>query len=77
MATLFLNLIEKKDSLYKWSLALGTIFYLNARKLLLQNTNYRANLSVDLDNLFNNKCEMSWQFQDPGFNAIAKVEFTF
>ncbi|MGC2062292.1 MAG: TonB-dependent receptor [Thermodesulfovibrionales bacterium] len=49
----------------------------NAQKLLFKNTNYRANLSVDLNNLFNNKYEMPWQFQDPGFNALAKVEITF
>ncbi|MBA4373591.1 MAG: TonB-dependent receptor [Thermodesulfovibrio sp.] len=49
----------------------------NAQKLLFKNASYRANLSVDLNNLFNNKYEMPWQFQDPGFNALAKVEITF
>lgn len=49
----------------------------NAQKLLFENASYRANLSFDLNNLFNNKYEMPWQFQDPGFNALAKVELTF
>lgn len=50
---------------------------LNVQKLLFKTPNYSANLSIDLNNLFNNKYEMPWQFQDPGFNAMAKVELRF
>jgi iron complex outermembrane recepter protein len=30
-----------------------------------------------LNNLTNKKYEMPWQFQDPGFNAHASIEFVF
>jgi hypothetical protein len=29
---------------------------------------------VDLHNLFDRKFEMPWQFQDPGFSALAGIE---
>jgi outer membrane receptor protein involved in Fe transport len=53
------------------------IVNVNVQKLLFKNESYRVNLSVDLNNLFNKKYEMPWQFQDPGFNALAKVELSF
>jgi outer membrane cobalamin receptor len=50
---------------------------LNAQKILFKTPNYQANLSLDLNNLFDRKYEMPWQFQDPGFNALARLELTF
>jgi outer membrane receptor protein involved in Fe transport len=50
---------------------------LNAQKLLFKTPNYQANLSLDLNNLFDRKYEMPWQFQDPGFNAMARLEISF
>jgi outer membrane receptor protein involved in Fe transport len=50
---------------------------LNAQKLLFKSPNYQANLSLDLNNLFDRKYEMPWQFQDPGFNAMARLELSF
>ncbi|GAB4432332.1 MAG: TonB-dependent receptor [bacterium] len=47
---------------------------LNVQKLLVKTNNYSANFSLDLNNLFDNKYEMPWQFQDPGFNIMARIE---
>jgi len=53
------------------------IINVNARMVLLKKTAYQANLNVDLNNITDKKFEMPWQFQDPGFNALASIEFVF
>lgn len=47
---------------------------LNVQKLLVKTNNYSTNFSLELNNLFDNKYEMPWQFQDPGFNLMARIE---
>lgn len=54
-----------------------SVINLNVQKLIVKTKDYSANLSLDLNNLFNKKYEMPWQFQDPGFNAMAKLELRF
>jgi iron complex outermembrane recepter protein len=53
------------------------VFNLNARAAILKTKDYQANLNIDLNNITNKKYEMPWQFQDPGFNAHASIEFAF
>ncbi len=50
---------------------------MNIKKSLYKTSSYTANLIVDLNNIFDKKYEMPWQFQDPGFNAMAKIELRF
>ncbi len=50
---------------------------LKAKKGLYKTKDYSASLNLDVNNLFDNKFEMPWQFRDPGFNAMASVEFRF
>lgn len=53
------------------------IVNINARMALLKTKAYQANLNVDLNNVTDKKFEMPWQFEDPGFNALASIEFVF
>lgn len=50
---------------------------LNLKKELLKAEKYYSNLILELNNLFNKKYEMPWQFQDPGFNAMLRWEWNF
>jgi len=51
---------------------------LNIQKPLFFGDNkYCANVILELNNIFDKKYEMPWQFQDPGFNAMLKVELQF
>jgi outer membrane receptor protein involved in Fe transport len=44
------------------------------QKGLFTGESYRMNLNIELHNLFNRKFEMPWQFQNPGFEAMARIE---
>jgi outer membrane cobalamin receptor len=33
--------------------------------------------NLDLNNVTNNKYEMPWQFQNPGFSAFGSIEYNF
>lgn len=50
---------------------------LNLKKELFRTEKYYSNLILELNNLFNKKYEMPWQFQDPGFNAMLRWEWNF
>jgi outer membrane receptor protein involved in Fe transport len=44
------------------------------QKGLFKGESYQMNLNIELHNLFNRKYEMPWQFQNPGFEAMARIE---
>ncbi len=46
-------------------------------KSILTTADYTITAAIDLNNLFNKKYEMPWQFQDPGFNAFGTLELKF
>ncbi len=50
---------------------------LKIEKSILKTADYTMTAAVDLNNLFNKKYEMPWQFQDPGFNAFGSLELKF
>ncbi|WP_168194315.1 TonB-dependent siderophore receptor [Thermodesulfobacterium sp. TA1] len=50
---------------------------LNMQKIFYKNEKYYSNLIFELNNIFDKKYEMPWQFQDPGFNAMVRMEFNF
>lgn len=50
---------------------------LRVQKPLLKNPDYTVLATLDINNLFNKKYEMPWQFQDPGFNAFGSLEIRF
>jgi outer membrane receptor protein involved in Fe transport len=49
----------------------------NLRKVFVTSSNQTFNLTVDFYNLFNEKYEMPWQFQNPGFSMFAGIEARF
>jgi iron complex outermembrane recepter protein len=53
------------------------ILNLRIQKALVKNGEYTVNASLDLNNVFDKRYEMPWQFQDPGFNVFANLEFRF
>lgn len=54
-----------------------SVVNLNINKGLFKTDKYSSNLKLELNNIFDKKFEMPWQFQDPGFNAMAKLELYF
>lgn len=54
-----------------------TVINANIQKNIIKTPQYIANLIVELNNITNKKYEMPWQFQDTGFNAMAKIEMRF
>lgn len=50
---------------------------LKLQKELVKRTDYTMVAAVDINNLFNRKYEMPWQFRDPGFNAFGSLELRF
>jgi outer membrane receptor protein involved in Fe transport len=50
---------------------------LKLEKSILKSADCTMTAAVDLNNLFNSKYEMPWQFQDPGFNAFGSLELKF
>ena len=50
---------------------------LNIQKIIYRHEKYYANLIFELNNLFDKKYEMPWQFQDPGFNGMVRLELNF
>lgn len=51
---------------------------LNVRiqKTLATNDSFMARAAIDLNNVFDKRFEMPWQFRDPGFNALGILELT-
>lgn len=49
----------------------------NIQKQLLTTNSYSSNIKVELNNIFNKKYEMPWQFQDVGFNIMVRCELIF
>jgi outer membrane receptor protein involved in Fe transport len=43
------------------------------QKGLFKGESYQMNLNIEIHNLFNRKFEMPWQFQNPGFEAMARI----
>jgi outer membrane receptor protein involved in Fe transport len=54
-----------------------TVINANIQKGLLKTPQYVANLLIELNNITNKRYEMPWQFQDTGFNLMAKVQLRF
>jgi len=50
---------------------------LRLQGVLLERTGYSLQGTLDLNNLFDRRYEMPWQFRDPGFNAFLGVELHF
>lgn len=50
---------------------------LNIKKELFRTDKYHSNLILEINNLFNKKYEMPWQFRDPGFNSMLRWEIIF
>lgn len=53
------------------------VMNLKLQKGLVKNGDYTMSASLELNNLFNKKYEMPWQFLDPGFNFFASLQLTF
>lgn len=47
------------------------------QKSLYKGGDYTLNATLDLNNIFDRRYEMPWQFQDPGFNAFGSLELKF
>jgi len=47
------------------------------QKVLFKTKDFQGNFILDLINLTNNKYEMPWQFQDPGFSMFGSLELHF
>ena len=52
-------------------------FNLNVKKELVKTDKYYSNLILELNNIFDKRYEMPWQFQDPGFNGMIRCELNF
>ncbi|MEJ5301218.1 MAG: TonB-dependent receptor [Thermodesulforhabdaceae bacterium] len=50
---------------------------IHIEKGLVKASSWQMNLSLDFNNITNNKYEMPWQFKDPGFNTLARIEIKF
>ncbi len=57
----------------------GDYFVANAKlvKGLFKGEKYSSKFILEINNIFNKKYEMPWQFQDPGFNMMGRIEFVF
>lgn len=53
------------------------VLNLRAQKAFVYKDAFALHAAIDLNNLLNNRYEMPWQFQDPGFNALGSLELTF
>ncbi|MDU0459150.1 MAG: TonB-dependent receptor [Geobacteraceae bacterium] len=53
------------------------VLNIRAQKNVVKNAEYTLNAAVDLNNVFDRRYEMPWQFRDPGFNAFCSLELTF
>jgi iron complex outermembrane recepter protein len=53
------------------------VLNLKIEKTVYTTPGYELVATLDLNNLTDNKYEMPWQFQDPGFNAFASLELRF
>jgi iron complex outermembrane recepter protein len=56
-------------------LAYGNYGFLNVR--LKQQLRPGIDVVIDLNNIGNRRYDMPWDFRDPGFNAFARLNFTF
>ena len=50
---------------------------LRLQGVVLKRPGYTLNGTLDLNNLFNRRYEMPWQFRDPGFNASVGLNLVF
>ncbi|MCX7770783.1 MAG: TonB-dependent receptor [Proteobacteria bacterium] len=57
----------------------GPYEYLNLKliKELVSKKDYKIELNFDINNIFDRKFEMPWQFQDPGFNMNGSLVLKF
>jgi outer membrane receptor protein involved in Fe transport len=55
----------------------GALLNLNVSQVLAETDNYRVEAFGNLYNVTNNKYEMPWQFQNPGFSMMAGIKATF
>lgn len=53
------------------------VLNIRAQKKLFKIADYTLNAALDLNNIFDKRYEMPWQFRDPGFNAFASLELQF
>lgn len=55
----------------------GALLNLNIVQVLAETDNYKVEAFGNLYNVTNNKYEMPWQFQNPGFSMMAGIKATF
>ncbi len=53
------------------------VLNIRLQKTLYKHSDYSLNAALDLNNLFDKRYEMPWQFRDPGFNTFGSLELTF
>jgi iron complex outermembrane recepter protein len=53
------------------------ILNIRAQKVLYKGAGYSVNAALDLNNLFDKRYEMPWEFRDTGFNAFGSLELKF
>lgn len=55
----------------------GALLNLNVSQVLAETENYKVEAFGNFYNVTNNKYEMPWQFQNPGFSMMAGIKATF
>ncbi|MCX7822859.1 MAG: TonB-dependent receptor [Syntrophobacterales bacterium] len=68
---------DSTDKTYRKSFGPDELINIHIEKGLVNLESWKAKLSLDLNNITNNSYEMPWQFRDPGFNVMAKVDIIF
>lgn len=68
---------DSTDKTYRQSFGPDELINVHIEKLLINNNSWKAKLSLDLNNITDNSYEMPWQFRDPGFNALARIDLMF
>jgi outer membrane receptor protein involved in Fe transport len=55
----------------------GTLLNINVSQILAKTESYKVEAFGNFYNITNNKYEMPWQFQNPGFSMMAGIKATF
>jgi outer membrane receptor protein involved in Fe transport len=68
---------DSTDKTYRRSFGPNELINVHIEKILLNTSSWKARLSIDLNNITDNSYEMPWQFRDPGFNTLARIDLIF
>lgn len=68
---------DSTDKTYRRSFGPDELINIHIEKGLVNLESWKAKLSLDLNNITDNSYEMPWQFRDPGFNVMAKLDIIF